>query len=64
MSKVCCDANSLAVFDVNKVNQFQLNLLEMTKEQERMLILGKLHVLSRAGEPTADARTRGGNDRV
>lgn len=64
VSKACCDANRLAAFDVNKVHQFQLNLLEMTKEQERMLILGKLHVLSRAGEPTAHARTRGGNDRV
>lgn len=64
MSKACCDANCLAAFDVNKVNQSQLNLLEMTKEQERMLILGKLHVLSRAGEPPAHARTRGGNDRM
>ena len=59
-SKACCEANCLAAFDLNEVYQFQLNLLEMTKEQKSMLILGKLHVLSRAGEPTAHARKRGG----
>ena len=48
------------MFDVDEVYQLLLNLLEMTKEQKYMLILGKMHVLSRAGESTAHARKKGG----
>ena len=32
--------------------QFQLKLLEMSKEQKSMCLLGKLHVLSNMGEQT------------
>ena len=53
-------AVKLSSFDVNEVYQFLLNLLEMSKEQKSMLLLGKLHILSRAGEPINHAHKKGG----
>ena len=60
LSESCCEDNCLSLFDVSEVYQFLLNLLEMSKEQKSMLLLGKLHILSRAGEPINHARKKGG----
>ena len=59
LSELCCEANCLSVFSVDEVYQFQLNLLEMSKEQKSTCLLGKLHVLSNVGEQTSHARQRG-----
>ena len=59
LSESCCEANCLSAFSADEVYQFQLNLLEMSKEQKSMCLLGKLHVLSNAGEETSHARQRG-----
>lgn len=60
LSEACCEDRCLIAFDTDEVYQLHLNFLEMSKEQKQMLILGKLHVLSRAGETTAHARKKGG----
>ena len=60
LSEACCEDDCLSSFVVDEVYQLHLNLLEMTKEQKYMQILGKLHLLSRAGESTAHARKKGG----
>ena len=54
LSESCCEANCLSVFSVDEVYQFQLNVLEMSKEQKSMCLLGKLHVLSNAGEEMSE----------
>jgi hypothetical protein len=55
----CCSENCLSVFDVDEVYQLLLNFHEMSKEEKCMFILGKLHVMSRAGELTSHARKKG-----
>jgi len=45
LSEPCCEANCLSAFSMDELYQFQLNLLEMTKEEKSMCMLGKLHVL-------------------
>ena len=44
-----CSNNCLSQFTVAEVYSFCLSLREMTKAEKDMLILGKLHALSRAG---------------
>lgn len=46
VSEPCCEANCLSAFSMDEVYQFQLNLLEMTKEEKSLCMLGKLHDLS------------------
>ena len=55
----CCDFSCLSTFNTDEIYQFHLNLLEMTKEEKSMLLLGKLHVLSKAGDSTSHARKKG-----
>ena len=57
--EACCAEQCLSSFDVDEVYQLHLNLLAMSKEEKTMLMLGKLHVLSRAGESTTHARRKG-----
>ncbi|MCY3928151.1 MAG: hypothetical protein OXG81_07740 [Acidobacteria bacterium] len=59
LSENCCDIGCLSAFNNNEIYQFHLNLLEMTKEEKSMLLLGKLHVLSNAGDSTSHARKKG-----
>ena len=59
LSENCCDSSCLSAFDTDEIYQFHLNLLEMTKEEKSMLLLGKLHVLSNAGDSTSHARKKG-----
>ena len=56
LSENCCDLGCLSAFNNDEIYQFHLNLLEMTKEEKSMLLLGKLHVLSNAGDSTLHAR--------
>ena len=46
-STCSCSSNCLSQFTVAEVYSFILSLREMTKTEKDMLILGKLHVLSR-----------------
>ena len=48
LSENCFDFSCLSTFNTDEIYQFHLNLLEMTKEEKSMLLLGKLHVLSKA----------------
>lgn len=50
----CCSENCLS----DEVYQLHLNFHEMSKEEKCMFILGKLHVMSRAGELTSHARKK------
>ena len=59
LSENCCNIGCLSAFNNNEIYQFHLNLLEMTKEEKSMLLLGKLHVLSNAGDSTSHARKKG-----
>ena len=59
LSENCCDFSCLSTFNTDEIYQFHLNLLEMTKEEKSMLLLGKLHVLSKAGDSTSHARKKG-----
>jgi len=53
LSENCCESSCLSAFNTDEIYQFYLNLLEMTKEEKNMLLLGKLHVLSNAGDSTS-----------
>ena len=59
LSENCCDLGCLSAFNSDEVYQFHLSLLEMTKEEKSMLLLGKLHVVSNAGDSTSHARKKG-----
>ena len=59
LSENCCDLGCLSAFNTDEIYQFHLNLLEMTKDEKSMLLLGKLHVLSNAGDSTSHARKKG-----
>ena len=59
LSEGCCEDDCLVDFNWNEIYQFHLNLLEMSKDQKTMLLLGKMHVLSKAGESILHARRKG-----
>ena len=60
LAEECCSEKCSSFFDIDEVYQLHLNFHEMSKNGKCMLILGKLHIMVRAGESTSHAHTKGG----
>ena len=45
LSENCCELGCLSAFNTDEIYQFHLNLLEMTKGEKSMLLLGKLRFI-------------------